>query len=128
MKRRRLVPLEDLIQGSIVELLRLKADPRTIWFHPPNGLPANARVGARFKRLGMMAGVPDLVIIGPDSVIHFIECKGPKGVQSDVQIHFADRCKAIGLDYEICRSSYAAEQLLASWGCLRGAASIRRAA
>lgn len=119
MKRRRLIPLEDMIHGAIVDLLRLKADPRTIWFHPPNSIPANARVGARFKRLGMVAGAPDLLIIGPDGIPHFIEVKTAIGALSEHQRRFADRCAAIGVDYEVVRSSIAAEELLASWGALK---------
>lgn len=121
MSRRRkpLAPFEDLIHSAIIELLRLRADPRTIYLHIPNGLPSNAIAVARFKRLGLLPGAADLLIIGPDAVPHFIECKSPAGFQEPLQKHFQDRCEAIGVSYHICRSSRAAEELFEAWGCLR---------
>lgn len=130
MTRRKVVraSFEDLIQSGIIDLLNLCADPRTIYFHIPNGIPANAIAGARFKRLGMLAGAPDLLIITPDGLPHFIEVKSPHGFQSEVQSHFAARCGVIGVDYVICRSITAAEDILRSWGALGRSTGIRRAA
>lgn len=118
-RRRPLAPMEDMIQATIIELLHLRADPRTIFFSVPNGLPSNAIAGARFKRLGLLPGAADLIVISPDAKIHCLEVKGPAGFQSDVQRHFQDRCEAIGVSYHIVRSSRAAEELFEAWGCLK---------
>jgi hypothetical protein len=50
-------PSEDSEQIALVARLR-----REGWFvfHIPNGMASNAITGARFKRLGVMPGIPDL--------------------------------------------------------------------
>jgi hypothetical protein len=40
----------------------------------PNA-PRSRIAGARLKRLGMMAGFPDLMLLGPERTVHFAEIK-----------------------------------------------------
>lgn len=110
---------EDLIHESIVQLLRFRADARTIWFHPPNGIPASKRTGARFVRLGMLAGAPDLIVIPPSGKACFLEIKSPTGRLSIEQRAFQGRCISAGVPYAVARSSRDAEACLADWGALR---------
>lgn len=118
--RRTLTPMEDLIHEAIVQLLRFKADPRTIYLHVPNGIPCTKIVGARFKRLGMLAGAPDLLVIPPGGLACFLEVKSPAGTLSEAQVAFKARCEAAGVPYAVVRSSMQAETQLALWGALRG--------
>jgi hypothetical protein len=117
MKRRRLDPPEDAIQASIIQLLCLAADRRTIFLAIPNGIPASARTGARFVKAGLLAGAPDLLIITPDGRPHFMEVKAPDG---DIRRRSLQaRCAVVRLDYSVVRSLRDAEEVLSRWGALR---------
>ena len=120
MKRpRQLLPLEDAIQAAIVQLLRLSADRRTIFLHIPNGMYASAKIGARFVKLGMLPGAPDLLVITPDGRSHFMEVKTAGGYQREPQKAFQARCAVLHLNYAIVRSLRDAEEVLTAWGALR---------
>ncbi len=119
MKRHRIIPMEDTIQAGIIQLLKLCADPRTIFCSIPNGMYSSARIGARFVKTGMLPGAADLLIITPDSLPHFMEVKTLKGVQSEPQKAFQARCEAIGVPYVIVKSLREAEGVLAAWNALR---------
>lgn len=94
------------------------------WFHSPNGGGRNPREGEKFKRMGVKAGVPDIILpmarVTSRSSYHglVIELKKPDGKMSDVSetqndwlewfkrqnwsVHVAfgfEQAKAIVLDY-----------------------------
>ena len=62
----------------------LKLDLR--WFHPANGGKRNAQEGAKFRRLGVKRGVPDIILpVGRRSKFGLvIELKRVDGKMSDV--------------------------------------------
>lgn len=53
---------EDAFQISAMQYLRY-CYPDVLAFHVPNGGKRSAREGAKFKRQGVLAGVPDILII-----------------------------------------------------------------
>jgi hypothetical protein len=53
---------EDAFQVSAMQYLRY-CYPDILAFHVPNGGKRSAREGAKFKRQGVLAGVPDILII-----------------------------------------------------------------
>ena len=73
---------EDAEQIALITRLRSEG-----WFvfHIPNGMNTNAITGARFKRLGVVAGIPDLIAINQDGKLIFIEMKKEKGRMSKAQ-------------------------------------------
>lgn len=73
-------------------------------FHIPNGGKRNAREAARFKRMGVKAGVPDLFLPVPRGGCHglFIELKAPHGKLSDNQRNWLERLKAKGYAVSVC--------------------------
>jgi hypothetical protein len=117
-------PREDAIQEAIVQLLRLAADRRTIYFAIPNGIPASPRIGARFVKHGLLAGAPDLLIITPDGRTNFLEVKAPDGRQSDAQKDFQARCAIVRVNYRVVRSLGEAEEVLREWNALRGTIAV----
>lgn len=152
MMRRRLTSTEEDIHTAVIDLLRWKADPRTIWFHPPNGLPvlgieprasrrkplllqspavrrrtiiANAII-AKFKRLGMRPGVADICLTLPGGRSAYLEIKSEKGRQSPEQKAFELHCEMNGAPYAVARSAVEAHRILTSWGALEE--RVRRAA
>ena len=78
-------------------------DQRGLLFHVPNGGNRNAREGAKFKTMGVIPGVSDLIFLY-DGVAHFIELKNEKGVQSKRQKNWEALVKAERFPYYIVRS------------------------
>lgn len=76
----------------------------SLMFHIPNGGKRNAREAARFKRMGVKAGVPDLFLPVPRSGCHglFIELKAPRGKLSDYQRGWLERLKLSGYAVAVC--------------------------
>ena len=64
---------------------------------------SNALEGARFKTLGVVSGVSDLILIAPNQV-YFIELKDDKGKQSDHQKAFESQATSLNHIYRIIRS------------------------
>lgn len=60
--------------------------PHVVYFHVPNGGSRNAAEGARFKAIGVKAGVPDLMFLAHQR-FYCLEFKEPggKGVLSAAQ-------------------------------------------
>ena len=56
---------EARIQAAIVEWIRLVA-PDLIAFHVPNGGFRTKAEAARMKWVGVLAGVPDVIVLGLD--------------------------------------------------------------
>jgi len=57
---------EDNLQIAVCKLLdAIKLD----WFHCPNGGKRNYWTGANLKKMGVKAGVPDVIIINPTRVV-----------------------------------------------------------
>ena len=94
---------EARIQAAIVEWARAVA-PDLICFHVPNGGLRTKAEAARLKWQGVLAGVPDLVLIGRDGQAWFLEVKTPGGYLSADQRDFADRCTALHIPFAVCRS------------------------
>ena len=57
-------PNEDDLQIACMSYMRLVHDD-LLAFHVPNGGKRNAREGAKFKRMGVLSGVPDILIAQP---------------------------------------------------------------
>jgi hypothetical protein len=110
--------LEEQLQRSIVERLRWQADPRVIFFHVPNGGARSKSEGAKFKALGVLPGVPDLIFLLPDATIFCMELKSRDGVQSDGQKAFQAKCEAIGVEYTVCHDIDTAVSILTALGVL----------
>lgn len=94
---------EDKIQAKIVKYLRIHND-KCIVFHVPNGGSRNIVEAVKFKRIGVLAGVADLVVLLPDSRCVFLEVKTGAGRQSDSQKMFEKQVEKFGFEYYVVRS------------------------
>lgn len=105
MTRKKRNYIEDGIQRACAGYLEAQESYRKdfIWWHTPNGMWSNAIQGAKMKRMGMRAGVPDLIICF-GNITGFVELKAEKGRMKDSQMDFMDDCERLKLPYWIIRT------------------------
>ena len=103
---RSLTPSEDQVHVSILQWLKLQR--WVLAFHVPNGGKRGGLAGAQMKKLGALAGAPDLVVLyraadTPRTLL--VEVKKPgKGRLSREQNDFAATCALLGHSYIVVRS------------------------
>ena len=103
---------EDDFQIAVARILDAS---NLYWFHCPNGGSRNAREGAKLKRMGVKAGVPDVIILdttkdGGKGLC--IELKVGKNTQSDHQKYFGTVFHLTQWRYEVCYSIGCVQKLL----------------
>ena len=112
------------IQIQVADLLRLHERARGfIFFSCANEAMGAARSGAalgrmaRLKRMGLRAGVADLIVV-KDGRTYFLEMKAAKGKQSEAQSNFEYDAYYAGAPYKIVRSLDEAVKILQSWSII----------
>jgi hypothetical protein len=117
---------EDRIQIGIIKYLRAVLPAREYRVcHIPNGGKRSKIEAAIFKRMGVLAGIADIIIVGPMGRCWFIECKSANGVLSETQRDFQTFCIAIGVPYVIAQSIDHVMAALAHWGIKTRVAEAR---
>lgn len=101
--------IEDTEQITLVrwaELQMGKYPELDMLFHIPNGGKRDAREAARFKQMGVKAGVPDLFLAVPRGGFHglFIEMKSPDGKVAEHQKKWLGKLAKRGYDTAVCYS------------------------
>lgn len=116
---------EEALHRAVAEFLTL-ALPEDAWFcHVPNGGKRSKSEAARFKAMGVKAGVPDLLIIYQGRA-HWVELKAGKGRLSEAQQTVRAQLYAVDCHWADCRSLDDVEWWIGQWGIpLR--ASVRAA-
>ena len=74
---------ESALHQSLVQWLNLSLPREAFFFHPMNN-PRSAIQGAHFKKLGMRAGIPDLVVLYGGKFVA-LEVKSERGRLSSEQ-------------------------------------------
>lgn len=94
---------EDELQKSSARWLSYMK-PKPLFFHVPNGGRRNAREAAKFKLMGVLPGVSDLIILekkGNDSGL-IIELKAKKGKLEKSQYDFLIMSYTKGFAVAVC--------------------------
>jgi hypothetical protein len=115
---------EQSIHRAVFQHLAARPQLNVFGFHVPNGgyrSPVEAKVLAG---LGVVAGIPDLLII-KDGHVHCLELKAPGGRLSPAQVLAHTRLRLAGASVATAAGLDAAIAQLESWGLLRGVASLR---
>lgn len=99
---------EARIQAAIVEWVRTVA-PGVLIFAVPNG-------GSRMKWTGVLAGIPDLVVIAPIRRVFFLEVKTACGRLLEDQRAIFDLLVALGTPRAIVRSIDDVRRAFVEWG------------
>lgn len=116
---------EDAIQAEIIDLLKVAAIPSLMWFHPANGGKRPINTARRLKEIGVVAGVPDLMLIAPEGRIFQIEVKTATGSLTKEQRLWRDHCREHENPWALVRSRNEAQDVLSEWGLLRITKNIR---
>jgi hypothetical protein len=107
---------EYKLQADIVAYVRMVA-PDGLCFHYPSGGLRSKREAALLKWIGVIPGVPDLILVYPQSPfgIHFAEVKTPAGRLSPDQKAFLAWADKHGVPCAVWRSIDDAHESLAAW-------------
>lgn len=123
--RRRLRRLEDPVQRSILAWLRAVLPAGSLVFHCPNAAKRSKAEGARFKSLGVVAGIPDLIAIVPGFELLGVgrlpvliggEVKAANGKTTEAQDEIGRRWRELGGFWGEWRSIDDARRTLAEAG------------
>src|SRR6516225_2147007 len=120
MSRRRRI--EDCVQRTVCQHLRIRGVRGLLWWHTPNGGKRRPIEAAIMKSLGVHAGVADLILLHAGRIFA-LELKADRGRPTAEQMQFISdfnaavapnggACIAYGLDRAL--------HLLETWGLLRG--------
>lgn len=97
---------EDRIQASMVKWFK-ETFPEAVIFHVPNGKKLSRISGAIFKAIGVLAGIPDLIIVTYGKIF-FVEVKTPQNISkkykgtSPSQRKVHEKLKTLGFQVYIC--------------------------
>lgn len=106
------VPREEEDQIIVADYLNYRG---ILWLHPPNGEKRTPWRGAKLKRMGVLAGAADIIILEPpplhpDARGVLIELKRQKGgVVSEAQMRFFQLAEPIGW---MCKVAFGADEAL----------------
>lgn len=97
--------LEDTLQKACVRYMAYQY-PGIICFHPANGGKRNYFEAAKFKAMGVVPGIPDLVICRPRGMYGalFVELKAGKNSTTDIQDEVIRKLKNSGYYVAVARS------------------------
>ena len=99
--------------------------PGWIYTHIASGERRDQVTAARLKRMGVTAGFPDLMFIGPRGQVCWIELKARGGRLGEAQAAVAAHLVAAGHGY-LCSNDYRdVIETLKAWGVLRVAVSVQ---
>lgn len=100
---RRRHPEEDL-QRQVVKFLNSALAGNAVFFHVPNGGRRSFTEAKRFKAMGVLAGMVDLIVVNDGRFIG-LELKAPKrGSLSDAQLRCHRQLREARAPVYVCRS------------------------
>tara|TARA_R110001599_G_scaffold26223_4_gene92577 strand:+ start:936 stop:1271 length:336 start_codon:yes stop_codon:yes gene_type:complete len=96
---------EDQLQMAAMRWIRL-AYPNAVSFHVANERKTSPMRGGKLKKMGVLAGVPDIHILEPNKIYCglFIELKTEKGRLTPSQKDVIERIENAGYKCAVCRS------------------------
>jgi hypothetical protein len=115
---------EQQIHRAVMQHLRARGQPGVFAFHVPNGGKRSPIEAAIFKSLGVVAGIPDVLII-KQGRLYALELKAAKGKLTQAQMLTHTQMQAAGAIVATAVGLDAALEQLEVWGLLRPDASRR---
>jgi VRR-NUC domain len=112
---------EDAIQKAVFEHIKERGVPGLVALHPANGGKRSVTEAARFKRMGVTPGAPDVLLWHADRS-YALELKSPDGRLSEAQSEMLARLAKAGVFTCVAHGLDRALAVLESWNLLRGRA------
>jgi hypothetical protein len=109
---------EAQVQRTAIEHLRWRGVPNSFAFHVPNGGWRTAVEGAILKGMGVVPGVPDVIIINNGKVF-CLELKADNGRLTDIQHETIEAMRRAGAVVAVAYSIDEAITQLENWQLLR---------
>ena len=106
------------IQVALVGHILLRAAPGLVWTATANGELRDPVVGAKLKRMGVKAGVPDLWFAVPGRPAFWLELKTIGGRLSEAQKEFIPAMRAAGVTIHVAHGLDEALAILESEGAI----------
>lgn len=122
MTARRARP-EQQVQAAVFEHLRRRGASGVFYWHPFSGGYRSPVEAAIYRRLGALAGLPDVMILR-DGKLFGLELKSSGGRLSDIQRDTLNAMRAAGAIIGVAIGIDEAIAWLEAHGLLRGRASI----
>ena len=121
--------LEFATQCAVADVLRRWAKPTWVWSHIGHGERRDAVTGARLKRMGLLPGLPDLMLLppkdNPNPRCHWLELKRRGAQMSEHQAGFALWCSLNGYPHAVVHSVGEAVEILRKWGAVRAGIEVQ---
>lgn len=109
---------EEAIHRAVVDHLRWRAHEDVVWWHTPNGEARHRATAGRLKAMGVLPGVPDLLLLRHGRLLG-LELKSERGRLSPAQRHVQGRLVAAGALVATAHGVDAALATLDHWGILK---------
>lgn len=113
---------EQAMQRAVFQHLKMRAAPMVFAFHVPNGGYRKPKEAAIMKGLGVVAGVPDVMVIYRGS-IYALELKAEGRRPTAKQLEAVDNIRNAGGFAVVAEGLDRALKCLETWGILRGTAA-----
>ncbi len=110
---------EERLQNAVVQYFAVALPGDVLFWHTPNGGRRSPSEGARFKRMGVKAGIPDLFLLHCGKLCA-IELKTKGGRVEKAQKAMHARLAELGCPVAVCRSIEDVEAFLAPLMPLKG--------
>jgi hypothetical protein len=114
---------EAEIHKAVIRNLVVRGGHNVFWFHPANGGKRSWSEGKSFKAMGVVAGVPDIIIIKGGEVFG-LELKSTSGRSSPSQRLVHAAMQEAGAKTAIAKGLDEALVTLECWGILRRDLSV----
>ena len=108
---------EAAIQRALVQHLYSRGISGLLFWHTPNGGKRSIGEAANFKRLGVKAGVPDLLLYY-NNQLFCLELKAPGGRATESQLAFLAHADAQGAYTATAEGLDRALATLEAWGLI----------
>ncbi len=109
---------EETIQRAVFQHIAARSMPGVFAWHTPNGGKRNLVEAIKLKRMGTLAGVPDVLIL-MGGRLYALELKAPKGRLTPVQERVLERMDECGAHTAVVYGLDQALITLEVWGILR---------
>jgi hypothetical protein len=104
----------------VADVLRRWIMPGWRFTHIASGEYRAKATAGRLKRMGVVPGWADLILLSPGALAHFLELKRRGEKLSEDQEDFADYCAAHGYPFVVTDDFRVALATLKQWGAVRG--------